>query len=182
MSRRRYTHRARCIAGCTETGYFEYGSQREHAAHQQVLRTRPWRCVRHTAPDEVLGSEAPTRTVTLIATPGQGNIADTLFWREENSERLGSGFEHGPGFKAYANDFPAGTRLTVTATIAFPDGTLHETEHETETGETSAIEVPEVCEPWGCDGSGWSHQGTSYKSGEPEKQYAPCGRRCGRPE
>lgn len=40
--------------------------------------------------------------------------------------------------------------------------------------------VPEECEVWGCDGHGWSHQGTSYKSGEAEKQYAPCGRRCGR--
>lgn len=171
MSRRRYTHRARCIPGCTETGYFEYGSQREYAAHQQVLRTRPWRCVRHTAPEEVLGNESPTRTVTLIATPGHGNIADTLFWREENSERLGSGFEHGPGFKAYANDFPAGTRLTVTATIVWPADEQPD----------APAEVPEECEAWACDGQGWSHQGTSYKSGEPEKQYAPCGRRCGRP-
>lgn len=49
-------------------------------------------------------------------------------------------------------------------------------------GEGSASpEVPAECEPWACDGSGWSHQGTSYKSGEAEKQYAPCGRRCGLP-
>lgn len=41
-------------------------------------------------------------------------------------------------------------------------------------------EAPEECEAWACDGQGWSHQGTSYKSGAPEKQYAPCGRRCGR--
>lgn len=45
-----------------------------------------------------------------------------------------------------------------------------------------APQVPQACEAWGCDGNGWSHQGTSYKSGEPEKQFAPCGRRCERPE
>lgn len=47
--------------------------------------------------------------------------------------------------------------------------------------EDGAAETPDACAAWGCDGTGWSHQGTSYKSGEPEKQYAPCGRRCGRP-
>jgi hypothetical protein len=47
--------------------------------------------------------------------------------------------------------------------------------------DTAGGQVPEECEAWSCDGSGWSQQGTSYKSGEAEAQYAPCGRPCGRP-
>lgn len=172
MPRRRYTHRAPCVPGCSKLGFFEYSTQREYAAHQTSLRTRPWRCTRHTAPDEVLSTENLSRTLTLVATPGEGILSDELFWKAEGADRLDSGFVHGPGFKAYASDFPVGTRLTVTVHVQPPDDEQPEV----------PAEVPEECEAWGCDGQGWSHQGTSYKSGEPEKQYAPCGRRCGRPE
>lgn len=40
--------------------------------------------------------------------------------------------------------------------------------------------VPEACEERACDGQGMSHQGTSWKSGYREDQYAPCGRPCER--
>lgn len=180
MPRRRYTHRAPCVPGCPKTGFFEYATQREYAAHQTSLSTRPWRCTRHTAPDEVLSAENPSRTVTLVATPGERS-PDDLFWKVEGANRLDSGFVHGPGFKAYASDFPVGTRLSVTVHIEPPvdEQPTASTEAPAEASTEVPAEVPEECEAWACDGQGWSHQGTSYKSGEPELQYAPCGRRCG---
>lgn len=186
MPRRRYTHRAPCVPGCSKLGFFEYSTQREYAAHQTSLRTRPWRCTRHTAPDEVLSTENPTRTFTLVATPGEGLLSDELFWKAEGADRLDGGFVHGPGFKAYASDFPAGTRMTVTVQVQPPVEVLADArteEHLDATAEETpqgVPEVPEECEAWACDGQGWSHQGTSYQSGERELQYAPCGRRCGR--
>lgn len=38
-----------------------------------------------------------------------------LFWDD------GSGFTHGTGYKAYADDFPPGTRLIITARIELPE-------------------------------------------------------------
>lgn len=121
MSRRLVTHRARCAhTGCVEAAHYEYGSLREREAHAKTLREHPWRCTRHTAPDEVLSDTNTERTTILIATPGDGYSADTLFWCEEGSERNGSGFTHGPGFKAYAADFAPGTRMEVTARVLPP--------------------------------------------------------------
>lgn len=39
---------------------------------------------------------------------------DGLFWDKRQ------GFTYGPGFKAYASDFPPGTKLIVTARIELP--------------------------------------------------------------
>lgn len=79
-----------------------------------------YRCTRHRNPDEVLSGEVPTRTRTLIASRStRYNLPKNLFWFEEGTE-TGSGFVYGPGFKAYADDFPEGTRLTITAQIDPP--------------------------------------------------------------
>jgi hypothetical protein len=40
-----------------------------------------------------------------------------LYWGKDEAW---NGFSHGPGFKAFAEDFPAGTRLRITAEIIFP--------------------------------------------------------------
>lgn len=43
-----------------------------------------------------------------------------LFWIGEG-ESSGSGFTFGPGFKAFATDFPEGTQLRITAEVVIPD-------------------------------------------------------------
>lgn len=118
MSRRVHTATVRCTyPNCKATGHREYSSLREY--HADTDDREKWRCVRHTEPNEVLSSEHRTRTVEMTSQTVSGCGA-TLFWKATD-QRASSGFEYGPGFKAYAEDFPAGTRLIVTATILLPE-------------------------------------------------------------
>lgn len=117
MSRRTRTTSIPCQhAGCHEVGRFEYDSQRE--ATRIYRDYAKWKCVRHAAGDAVLASGNPTRAcvLTVVVLP---NLPQHRFWQEDG--RAGaSGFTYGPGFQAHAEDFPVGTRLTVTASIELP--------------------------------------------------------------
>jgi hypothetical protein len=117
MTRREYTIRYACaVTGCSEN----YRTVADTRALERDIRDRyakhPWRCTRHTYPDEVLSTSNSTRTTVLTAERSKRypDLSD-LFWSE------GSGFQHGPGFKAYAKDFPPGTKLIVTARIELPE-------------------------------------------------------------
>lgn len=122
MSKPKRTHRPKCAHnGCGERAFFEFDRVADYERH--VRTQREWRCTRHTQPDSVLAASNPERAVTLTASRvpsrwGDGYI-DGLFWLEPEATS-GSGFTYGPGFKAYANDFPEGTQLTVTATVELP--------------------------------------------------------------
>jgi hypothetical protein len=68
----------------------------------------------------VLGPDNLTTSVTLTALPGDNRyIADKLFWYSPD-RRGASGFSYGPGFKAFAKDFPEGTQLIVTTRVITP--------------------------------------------------------------
>lgn len=136
--------------GCTERpAYYEYSSQRERAEAQGDRRKTPYRCSRHLRPEQVLSVENSERTMVRIAQRASGVKDPTkLFWDGQ------SGFDFGPGFKAYASDFPEGTRLVITA----------------------RIELPCTCN------GGWSvdenYQPEDYEASEPlrpEKGLIPCG-------
>lgn len=96
--------------GCVQAGLFDYRNQDEAA---QLYRTYDgrWRCLRHSHKESWLTPESVTRTVTLIAEQREYG----RFWGGINN-----GFAHGPGFMAYADEFPAGSELTVTASIKLP--------------------------------------------------------------
>jgi hypothetical protein len=118
-ARRGYTVRCVCsFPGCKETSFYHYDTQREvregTAAKQQ--RAGTWLCVRHTSPDEVL-SESNLMTSRVLESV---ELEHGKFWRQEGHERAVSGFVFGNGYKAYAKDFPAGTRLTITAQLELP--------------------------------------------------------------
>lgn len=118
VGRRPISEVVRCAAdGCRETAYYEHSSQREAAESRKWRAKHPYRCLRHTRPDEVLSEEAPERTsfVEVYEKP------HGRFWRAEH-ETSGSGSASGPGFRAFAKDFPPGTRLVVTARIEMPVG------------------------------------------------------------
>lgn len=116
----RTTRRFRCaeaVNGCTEVGFYEFDTQRDAREYDLRYAKTPWRCTRHTRPDEVLTAGQSRRTTVLVAT----RLRDLkpLFWVPEGGT-TGSGFSYGPGYKAYANDFPEGTRLVVTAALEPP--------------------------------------------------------------
>lgn len=111
MSRRLYMSRFPCAhPGCPEVANYESHTRSEQAETQRRYYGK-WRCVRHSQPQEVLG-------------PGNLLIVHEETSRQEPHGRYWghSGFQYGPGFKAFAKDFPAGTVLRVTAEIILPDG------------------------------------------------------------
>ena len=127
MSRREYTIRLACtFEGCKERSFTTATTRREETEIRQQYQRSPYRCVRHTEPDEVLSADNLERTTTVTAgkvvarplpgidLPGEVHYLDGLFWDKRQ------GFTYGPGFKAYASDFPPGTKLIVTARIELP--------------------------------------------------------------
>ena len=127
MSRREYTIRRKCTHnGCKEWTFTTATTRREEAEIRLRHSKSPYLCVRHTEPDEVLSADNLERTTTVTAgkvvarplpgidLPGEVRYLDGLSWSS------GSGFTYGLGFKAYASDFPPGTKLIVTARIELP--------------------------------------------------------------
>lgn len=96
--------RACAEPGCVEVIRFTY---RTRAEYLELERCCPRRCVRHTHPEQTLSR---TRV-----SAGASFISDGEIWR--GGPGLQSGLLHGPGFKAYAKDFPPGTAINITATI-----------------------------------------------------------------
>lgn len=127
MAGRRNTLRRTCgHEGCGEGSFLEFDSLRDREYHVRTYGT-DWKCPRHDKPNEVLSAANPTTEHVLMALPstyesvhGVRKTHD-LYWRTEGG-RPGSGLLTGPGFRAFASDFPEGTRLVITARIEFPDG------------------------------------------------------------
>lgn len=110
--------------GCKEFGYFTFDSYKELSNHYS--RVKEWKCIRHTNPDSVLSIVNLSTSETLITKELLSSSSDNslgLFWQKEinsGTNKCESGFQHGNGYKAYANDFPEGTKLIITAKIILP--------------------------------------------------------------
>ena len=116
MGRRGGTLTVRCRAeGCRETGFYTYDSQRERA-EIEIRYGRDWACGRHAQPDKVLSLENPAVQKVLVCTQKTFGLT----WIEEGAES-GNGFSFSAAHKAWADDFPPGTRLIVTAYIETPE-------------------------------------------------------------
>jgi hypothetical protein len=111
------TYRVFCgHQNCHETGFYGYNNRKELVDLDNRYGNGKWRCVRHTKPDEVLTIENKKRQVDVVA--GKSKTypeLNNLYWND------GSGFIYGTGYKAYANDFPEGTILRITAEIILPN-------------------------------------------------------------
>ena len=110
--KREYLLQFRCAhEGCAERTTYRYDTLRDRKDSYEARHYEKdgWRCIRHSKPNDVL-SESNQETHFEVVS------------REEPHGRFfgHSGFVHGPGFKLFANDFPAGTKLVVTARIELP--------------------------------------------------------------
>lgn len=116
MSRRPWVWVRECAHdGCTERARYEYATKRD-MLHASRLGPRVWHCLRHSRTETVL-SLANTHRVTEVVAAKSTRYPDLpgLYWGS------GSGFAHGLGWKAWADDFPEGTRLRVTVEVIPPD-------------------------------------------------------------
>lgn len=115
------TARATCThPGCHETAFWQFDTRKDAAEHYETRRK--WKCTRHSHPEEVLSETNLKRTVVLTAMPSSSHLLDPKkhrFWHD--GARLGSAFSFSPAHKAYATDFPEGTKLIITARIELPE-------------------------------------------------------------
>ena len=112
MARREYKLQKRCAhEGCAEIGRWSYETAQDLASSYEQRNV--YRCVRHTDPGSVLGGE--NQAIEKVLTSRASDKASGMYWDS------GSGLAHGPGFKAWAADFPEGTRLIVTVRIETPN-------------------------------------------------------------
>ena len=105
-------------AGCRESGHYTVES-RAAEKEQRARYRNGWWCTRHHArPETVLSRDNLVREVELVLKPVfvEGKSLG-LFWHGEGQ----SGFVFGPGFRAFAEDFPEGTRIVVTTRVILPE-------------------------------------------------------------
>lgn len=108
-ARRKYTLNKPCEhEGCTEVGHWSFDTRQEYINGERSHRN--YKCLRHSNADEVLSVDK-TQTEVVMVLKKSGVCKDGLYWDGS------SGFAHGPGFMAWAKDFPEGTKLIVTARI-----------------------------------------------------------------
>lgn len=109
MSRRGHDIEVTCQhPGCSERGRYHYDSYRD--ADKSAAWRAKWRCIRHSG--RTLSLDVPMLTMR-VPSESSPETGERRYW-------LRSGYVHGPGFQAFADDFPPGTILEVTARIILP--------------------------------------------------------------
>jgi hypothetical protein len=106
--------------GCNETVNYRYSTKRDLMESFELKNYSDgrWRCIRHVRANEVLSANnLETRAVLTVEQKPHGRYFGS------------NGFIFGPGFKAFAADFPEGAQVIVTATLILP--TPVEPEEET---------------------------------------------------
>lgn len=106
--------------GCKERSYRQYSNRRDYNA--SIKRNEKYTCIRHSSPEKILSFENDTTESILIVVKNQNG----KFWKGKDKISLSSGFVYGDGYKAFAEDFPEGTELIITAQIKKPDTTNQE--------------------------------------------------------
>lgn len=106
--------------GCNELAHYEYHSRDEATRLQKSYYPDKWRCTRHSRPNEVLGEANRVLTSEM-------RVFEEPHGKYWGTDKAWTGFISGPGFKAFAEDFPTGTVIRVTAEIVrpSPDGEAH---------------------------------------------------------
>lgn len=128
MARREYTIELTCAEpGCREHSFAVAETRQEERDARARYAKHPYRCVRHMSPGEVLSAEEPNRSITLTVIEvhrkdyrGEDYVLG-LYWGRD-AESAHHGFVYGDGYKAFARDFPIGTRLTINVAIELPGG------------------------------------------------------------
>lgn len=115
MARRGYDISVKCAHdGCTERDRYHFETRDDMARHFKREPENQHKCIRHRRADDVLS--VTNRTRVHVVTNFETDHG--RFW---GKEKPFSGFVSGMGFKAFAADFPPGTRIRVTAELLLPE-------------------------------------------------------------
>lgn len=119
MGRREWPLKFKCShPGCAETVRYSFDTRRdlERSWEAKNYSGGRWKCARHQRPNEVLG---PDNLTTRFEVVSDQRDYGRFFGQQ--------GYVSGPGFKVWAKDLPAGTKLIVTAEIVLPEaGATHD--------------------------------------------------------
>ena len=116
MARRKQTVPVHCHEpGCKEHSFYEADSNTDAFRIRREYGDN-WMCTRHSQPGALLTPANLVRTTRKVAReiPDRPLLKGKLFWDGD------SGFTFGDGYKAFAQDFPPGTVIEVTARIILP--------------------------------------------------------------
>jgi len=105
-------------AECKEKSCREFSSRRDY--NESIKRNRKWRCVKHSQPEEYLSKNNLNTKVELIVIQKESG----KYWQyveDAGTDKVRGGFIFGTGYKASADEFDIGTKLTVTANIELPE-------------------------------------------------------------
>lgn len=109
MARREWPLRFKCGEdGCREVALYSFRTKRDLMESFELKNYSDgrWRCVRHNKPNEVL-------SVTNLSTRYELTVEQKSYGRFFGN----FGFISGPGFKAFAKDFPEGAKVIIEATL-----------------------------------------------------------------
>lgn len=99
--------------GCKEWTRISYDTRRESREPKAIEFRSTWKCSRHSRLGDVLsreGANSEKQKIVTVVQKGEGKCFDGIF-----------GIISGPGFKAFADDFPEGTKIFVTAKVILPE-------------------------------------------------------------
>lgn len=115
MARREWTYRHQCKhAGCREFGFYRFDTRADLVNYQKRNAGKDWFCNRHSEPESILSRSNPkTIDEQLVLESSSGKFF--------GKEKPAWGFLSGNGYKVWAEDFPVGTILRVTAEIILPE-------------------------------------------------------------
>lgn len=127
MSRREYPLRFQCKhPGCAESVTYRYSTRRDLSESFELRHYgngKGWLCLRHSDPDRVLSADNPATHFEVVSD------------ERPHGRYFGhNGIVTGPGFLAYADDLPAGTRLIITARIELPYSKVEESNSRNDNG------------------------------------------------
>lgn len=127
MARREYFTRFQCShEGCAEFAHWRSDTRADQERIHADYGNGKYKCTRHSQPDMVLSPQNTRREYEVTSR------------QEPHGRYFGMwGFMSGPGFKVFANDFPTGTILRVTAEVVVPNeaGTLADANQNNPSGE-----------------------------------------------
>lgn len=131
MQSHKYMVRVQCAQeGCQFSTQFGFDTKKEERAFRAKDQT--WLCQRHSDPGGILSLDRDrlvrARELVSYETQHVDGGASYCYWTtpeklESGDEKGGSAFVHGDGWKAWAKDFPPGTKIEVETrvTVILPE-------------------------------------------------------------
>lgn len=103
--------------GCPEHISFKYTMKWQLDELKKTYHKK-WKCDRHKNPDKVLNqNNLKKQTILICGKSKKYPELKNLYWQKKNDLGLGLSFIKCVDFIAFANDFPEGTELIITAEV-----------------------------------------------------------------